>query len=385
MKHVGIICEFNPFHGGHQHLLRAVRGADTVVCLMSGNFTQRGEAALLPPTARAAMAVEAAADLVLELPFPFASASARYFATAGVRALGALGIDTLAFGSESADLAALQKLADAAPDGAYRDKMANGAQNMGDAAAYFAALGAEISSNDILGVEYLRAIKKEAPHLASFVLHREGAQYRETVLENGGYPSATALRLALAQGIDITPQLPRVVQEVFSAARAMYGVAKTAALGAPMLALLRAYGVKKELFEGIAECSGGLWQRLVKAAQVASDYESLCQAAATKRYTDGRIRRALLYMLSGVRQSDLDAHPVYLRLLAANARGREFLNETARRRIIPVVTKQADIAGLGGSAARQRELAQVSDGLYALCCEGNLSPHALQTAKPYLI
>ena len=107
MKHVGIICEYNPFHGGHAHLLSAVRKAQTVICLMSGNFTQRGEAAVLPPRSRAAMAMAAGADLVLELPFPFAAGSARYFATAGVRALQALGVDTLAFGSESGDLGAL--------------------------------------------------------------------------------------------------------------------------------------------------------------------------------------------------------------------------------------------------------------------------------------
>ena len=101
MKHVGIICEYNPFHGGHAHLLRSVREAQTVICLMSGNFTQRGEAAILPPRSRAAMALAAGADLVLELPFPYAAGSARYFASAGVRALQALGADTLAFGSEN--------------------------------------------------------------------------------------------------------------------------------------------------------------------------------------------------------------------------------------------------------------------------------------------
>ena len=106
------------------HLLHAVRGAQTVVCLMSGNFTQRGEAAVLPPVSRAAMAVQAGADLVLELPFPFAASSARYFATAGVRALGALGIDTLAFGSECADVEVLKQLAAAAPDGDYRKRVA---------------------------------------------------------------------------------------------------------------------------------------------------------------------------------------------------------------------------------------------------------------------
>lgn len=385
MKHVGIICEYNPFHGGHMHLLRAVRGADTVVCLMSGNFTQRGEAAVLPPLTRAAMAVAAGADLVLELPFPFASSSARYFATAGVRALGALGVDTIAFGSECADLMRLKELAAAAPDGDYRKKMPHGAQKTGDAAAYFAALGAEISSNDILGVEYLRAISREAPDMGAFVLQREGAAYREEELQQKGYPCAAALRAALGEGVDITSFLPPEVQGLYDTAQKTYGIAQTARLGTAMLALLRANGMRKEGLAEIAECSGGLLGRLVKAAHVATDYETLCRSAATKRYTDGRIRRVLLYLLAGVRQSDLVAHPTYLRLLAANARGRAFLNETARRRIVPVITKQADIAGLGAFAVRQRELAAISDGLYSICTGGSLSPHALQTAKPYLI
>ena len=162
MRHVGIICEYNPFHGGHLHLIKAVRGAQTVICLMSGNFTQRGEAALLPPVARAAMAVEAGADLVLELPFPFAASSARYFATAGVRALFALGADTLAFGSECGDLARLQALAEKAPEGNCREGETLLTQSTGDAAAYFEALGEAVSSNDILGIEYLRAMLREA-------------------------------------------------------------------------------------------------------------------------------------------------------------------------------------------------------------------------------
>ena len=385
MRHVGIICEYNPFHGGHLHLIKAVRGAQTVICLMSGNFTQRGEAALLPPVARAAMAVEAGADLVLELPFPFAASSARYFATAGVRALFALGADTLAFGSECGDLARLQALAEKAPEGNCREGETLLTQSTGDAAAYFEALGEAVSSNDILGIEYLRAMLREAPGMEAFTLQREGAEYRQTVLEKQGFPSATALRLALARGEDITPLLPEASQAAYAAAKAAYGTAKTERLGSAMLAILRARGAKTEAFADIAECGGGLAGRLIKAAESATDYETLCRAAATKRYTDGRIRRALLYMLAGVTREDLDAHPVYLRLLAANARGREFLNETARRRIIPVVTKQADIAGLGQFAARQRELAAISDGLYALCTEAKITPHALQTAKPYLI
>ena len=128
-----------------------------------------------------------------------------------------------------------------------------------------------------------------------------------------------------------------------------------------------------------------LYRRLQKAAWGTGDYAALCGAAATKRYTDGRIRRALLYLLAGVKKEDLAAHPIYVRLLAANARGREFLAETMKRRTVHVVTKQADIAGLGTCAARQRELSLRADGLFALCFANTVTPHALQTAKPYLL
>ena len=383
MKHVGIICEYNPFHTGHARLLKAVRGANTVVCLMSGNFTQRGEAAILPPVSRAAMALACGADLVLQMPFPFSASSARYFATAGVRALGGLGIDTLAFGSECGDIEVLSVLAARAPEGVYRKKAPHVMQNTGDAAAYFAALGENVSSNDILAVEYLRAMTREAPYMVPFAVSRKGAEYRQTVLRNEEHPSATALREALRAGESVEAYIPLEAQEIFREAAERYGIADTARLGSALLAVLRANGTGNP--DEIAECGGGLYRRLQKAAWSAGDYAALCKAAATKRYTDGRIRRALLYLLAGVKKEDIAAHPVYLRLLAANARGREFLNETMKRRTVHVVTKQADIAGIGVSAARQRELSLRADGLYALCFADTVTPHALQTAKPYLL
>ncbi len=380
MKHVGIICEYNPFHTGHTHLINSLTGADTVICVMSGNFTQRGEAAILPPHTRAAMAIAGGADLVLELPFPFAASSARYFATAGVRALGGLGVDTLAFGSESGDLGALQELAARAPEGAYR----SGDKSQGDAAAYFDALGGDLSSNDILAVEYLRAIKREAPFVTPFTVCRKGAEYRETVLKKGEHPSATALRREMAAGGDVLPHIPLKAREIFEEGVAQYGTADISRLGTAMLALLRGNGAQNAGFSRVAECGGGLLSRLAKCAFEANDYLTLCALAATKRYTNGRIRRALLYLLSGVTREDLVAHPAYLSLLAANKKGREFLAATARQRTVPVVTKQSEIATLRSAAARQRELSRVADGLYSLCFEKPLAPHTLQTKSPLL-
>ncbi len=380
MKHVGIICEYNPFHTGHAHLIKSLTGADAVICVMSGNFTQRGEAAILPPHTRAAMAIAGGADLVLELPFPFAASSARYFATAGVRALGGLGVDTLAFGSESGELERLLGFAARAPEGAYR----SGDKSQGDAAAYFDALGGELSSNDILAVEYLRAIKREAPFIAPFTVCRKGAEYRETVLKKGEHPSATALRREMAAGGDVLPHIPPETREIFEAGVARYGTADIARLGTAMLALLRGNSAKNELFLNVAECGGGLISRLIKCAFEANDYATLCATAATKRYTNGRVRRALLYLLAGVTREDLVAHPSYLLLLAANEKGRDFLAATARQRTVPVVTKQSEIAALRSAAARQRELSRVADGLYSLCFEKPLSPRDLQTRRPLL-
>lgn len=381
MRYVGIICEYNPLHTGHAHLLEAVKGDSVVVCVMSGNFTQRGEAAILPPATRAAMAVAAGADVVLELPFPFAAASASYFATAGVRALAGVGVDTLAFGSETGEAASLTALADRLPEGNYRE---GAPESRGDAAAYFDALGGQLASNDILAVEYLRAIKREAPFLSVLPVLRDGAKYGETVLKNGEFPSATALRGALLRGEDVSCFIPPRSYPFLQEALDTCGIAETRRLGTAMLAHLRCGATSCEDSALPAACGGGLLQRLKKVAWEATDYESLCRLAATKRYTDGRIRRALLSLLAGVNEADLKAHPAYLRLLAASRRGREFLSATAKRRTVPVVTKQSEIAALGSHAARQRTLSLIADGLYAVCLDGSLSPHALQTAKPYL-
>lgn len=391
MKNVGVICEYNPFHGGHAYLLERVRGAETVICLMSGEFTQRGEAAILPPVARAEMALRAGADLVLELPFPYCAGSARYFATAGVDALARLGADTLAFGSESADLSALLAAAEKTMEPEFLNKCANGAKNKGDAANYFEALGADKPlSNDILAIEYIRAAQVLATDLAFHPVLRVGAGYRDTALE-GAYPSATALRQKLTRGEDITGDLPESVRVCWQNAVQTYGVADTARLGASLLALLRAIEAKSALTGvknadlAIADCGGGLLERLVGAAIVATDYQSLCSEAATKKYTDGRIRRALLYLLAGVTYEDLSAPPAYLQLLGANERGRAFLSATRKTREIPAVTKPADIAALGEMAARQRALSAVAKGLYALCMLCPVSPADLSVIPPVML
>ncbi len=382
MQAIGIICEYNPLHAGHAYLLKRARErGECVICLLSGNFVQRGEAAVLPPHARAEMALAAGADLVLELPFPYACGSARYFATAGVRALAGVGCDALAFGSETADRDAIAAGAKRLNDTDFTADFDARTPETGDAAAHFAALGDTPAANDILALEYTRAILDEALPMEIYLVLREGASYHEAELGTG-YPSATALRQKLAEGADITPCLPPVIGDIWkNALSELGGTADTARLGTALLARLRAGGLP----EDIADCGGGLLSHLAKAAYRATNYEELCREAATKRYTNGRLRRVMLYLLSGVTRDDLLAPPAYLRVLGANERGREYLAKTRKTRTVPVVTKNAELDLADARVMRQHTLEDIAHALYALCLAQPTLPAALASKPPVML
>ncbi len=380
MRAVGIICEYNPLHRGHAyHIAQARERADVVICVMSGNFTQRGEAAILPPVSRAEMAIAAGADLVVELPFPYAAASATYFATAGVRIAQGLLCDALSFGCEHMDEQAIRETA-AQIARTERLQSARGEHTgTGSAAAYYAALEGKLLSNDILAVEYVRAIASLCPDMALLPVRRVGSHYTQTEIDSD-YPSATALREALARGEDVTAYLPPETKAIFEDAVARYGIADTARLGAVMLARLRVQSGDDTL----ADLGGGLLAHLENSASKATDYASLCRAAATKRYTNGRIRRALVYLLADVKQADLDAPPAYVRLLAANEKGRAYLAKTRKTRSLPVVTKPRDVKALGERALRAHTLAANADALWSIAAENPIAPTKLAVIPPFM-
>ena len=220
-------------------------------------------------------------------------------------------------------------------------------------------------------------------------IKRVGAGYHDKSTDTP-YPSATALREKLARGEDIADDMTAELRETWRRViNENIGFADTSRLGGAMLARLRAESEYATTggeirLSHVAECEGGLGAHLCRAAQQATDYKALCRAAATKKYTDARIRRALLYLLAGVTRDDLAAPPAYVRLLGANERGREFLAETRKTRTVPVVTKPAEVAALGESVARARALAAISDGLYALCLPDEVLPSALATIPPLM-
>ena len=388
----GVICEFNPFHGGHAYLLSRMRelvGTDgLVVCLMSGRFVQRGEAAMADPYLRAETALAGGADLVLELPFPWSAGSAEFFASGGVNILSRLGVNSLVFGSERGDISLLTTAAEAVASPAFRDIYADFCNSgMGTATAYTEALGricpVELpkgfpSSNELLGIAYLCALKQyegilghaPTPH----TVLRLGASYREDTLSLNEFPSATALRsvireassdpLALEAILDGT--MPRASLDILLDA---LRTEEAPLSNDPLLSFYHTlYRIKSpEDFKGCAEMGGGLANHICRLARETATPEEFFQGLRTKYYTDARLRRALLFGALGVTEQDLKATPAYTTLLAANERGCAFLKEWRKRskddpNSLLIVTKPAD-----APEGRQKELSGQADALFTLC------------------
>lgn len=371
MRTVGIICECNPFHGGHEYLFRQAReaGADCVVAVMSGSFVQRGEPAAADAHLRAHAVLLGGADLVLELPFPYSCAPAEFFAAAGVEILSSLGVNELWFGSECGDVALLERLAEISDSAEFLEAYAESASNnQGTAEAYLACLsrmsGEEISlsSNDLLGIAYLRAIRKKGAQMRAVTVKRRGSAYLETELGEG-FPSATALRKKWRkEGVGaILSHLPQAVRDVYQECGepADLAYAERLILGHFCLTPVA------EL-EQIAELSGGLGARLKKAAIESTTLEEMLGLAATKKYTNARIFRGIVFALTRITDHDLRTPPVYTRLLAASEAGCDFLKMNRKADGIAVVTRRTDLPATE-QAQRQDELEARASYLYGLC------------------
>jgi len=370
MARFAMICEYNPLHRGHAYALQRARelGADETVCIMSGNFVQRGEPAVAHKYTRAEAALAAGADLVVELPFPQALASAEFFASAGVAAADALASDLLLFGSESADIDLLKKAAASTLTPDFKQQYEQLCKtNIGSAAAFAKALEqacaqqAPLLSNDLLGLAYCKAILAGGYDIAPVCIRRTGAAYNDDALTDG-FPSATALRkLGREQGYaEMIKNLPDACAQVFTKAyqnSEMLG--DGTAFDAALLGILRT--LPAEQICQSALCGGGLGERIAQAARDAASLEQLYTLCAHKSLPDSHVRRAVLYAALGITEQDLRNTPAYLSVLAANARGRAILSELRRTCPVPLVTKPAD-----APVCRQRELAERADALYTL-------------------
>lgn len=350
----GVICEYDPFHLGHQWMLRQLRSRGQVVCVMSGHFTQRGEFSAVNKFARAEMAVRCGADLVLELPTPWAMATAETFASGGVALLHMAGCDHIAFGSECGDAAALQRAADTLllPDlqGDIRVALASGityAAARQQAVQTRLGSGAEVlrQPNDTLAVEYLKACRRQKVDITPTVIPRVGAGHHGGAA--AGIASAAHIRGLLRQGETeaalafMPPEAADILRRELAAGR----VTDMGCVERVILARLRRLEeTELAAYDGGGE---GLYHRLYDAVRCSATWESLLTAAKTRRYTAARIRRMVLAAWLGLEQPP-ETVP-YLRVLAASGTGRALLRKL-RDQGAPVLTRAADVAALGREA-----------------------------------
>ncbi len=389
MRTVGIICEYNPFHNGHLRQLRLARelaGEDcALICLMSGNYVQRGEAAVFSKRVRAEAAVRCGADLVLELPLTVALSSAEGFASGGVRILSALGCDFLCYGIESDDHNKIMTTAKANLDPAFdsllRAALESGCSYPAARQRALEALGAGeglSSPNDILAVEYCKALLRQNSPMRPLPIRRPNTYYADTL--DPAAPSASALRRLLAMPsplgegaeqseadeggcrssfgswnrIDVRSTTssvpvcalerlplkgkafePKVQLWKLAVPEALHGLYETAPIHCmeagerAMLAVLRT--LPDEAFAALPYGAEGLWSKLMKNCRSCASVQEIVAATKSKRYTHSRVQRMLLCAFLGLTGKNLESPSPYARILAFDARGSALLRTLKSR------------------------------------------------------
>ena len=355
MKFCAVICEYNPFHNGHLYQLNKIReesGCDKILCLMSGNFTQRGEAALFSKYERARHAVENGADVVLELPTAFAVAPAEIFAEGAISLIAAIpSVTTLAFGCESGTKEEFRAAAEATLSESNEFK-ALMKENMKDGTSYVKArtdavlaLKSDIDEalltnpNNILGLEYCRALLNRGSAISPLPIPRVGGGYADTSILSD-FSSATALRGALL--LEKPPKkalkrnLPRNVYEDIEDWKPcpFEPAVLTALLTAPA----------GEIAD-CTDCSEGLENRLQAMTRSNPEYHAMLKKTVSKRYTLSRLKRILCQNFLGLKLKDVReylASPLYLNVLAAEKKDGENILSALSDSSLPLLVRKSD-------------------------------------------
>lgn len=355
MQATGIIAEYNPFHNGHLYHIQETKRLtqQPVIVVMSGSFMQRGEPAVLSKWQRASCAVQGGADLVLELPCVFTLRSAEFFAKGAVQLLAATGcVNTLACGTEhpQSDFKAAASLACSAEAQArLRELLQNG---LSYAQAWEKILGANTafrSPNNILALEYTKALLQTSADIQPLYLQRTDEGYNSTTIGNS-IASASAIRRAMADGNESWQQ---AVPDYTHAALA------AGSYNAQLLWLLLKYRLRLLTPQQLAErceASEGLENLLSKAADCAS-LQSALAACSSKRYTASRIRRLLLQILLDKQKTVWQQQaPAYMRVLAFNNIGRQLLHRMKTSAQLPIINNLGKNALCNDSVAYRTQL-----------------------------
>ncbi|MBR2890686.1 MAG: nucleotidyltransferase family protein [Oscillospiraceae bacterium] len=369
MRITGVICEYNPLHRGHLkqlELIRAKGGNETgIVCLMSGNFVQRGMPAIIDKTKRAEGAVMCGADLVLELPVTAALSSAEGFAAEGIRLLSPF-CHRLCFGAETANEEVLLTLAKALLSPEFSEALRQALDlRLSFPAARQRALeamgldGAVLASpNNILAVEYCKAILAQGSCIEPWPIHRAG-DYHNTAADLDN-PSATAVRRLMVEGKEWAQFVPKEAADCFR------GASLHTLKAGERAVLARLRTMRDEEFEALPFGSEGLWRKLMHAARQEASLDAVAEAVKSKRYTRTRIDRMILCAFLGLTAAELDSPAPWARVLAFNDRGRE---------ILKLARESADLPNLGEKRGHPYQaIEDRCDALYGLFAENTPEP-----------
>jgi len=362
MKIVGLITEYNPFHAGHLYHMQQAReltGADYCVVLMSGSFVQRGEPAIFDKYLRTKTALLAGADLVLEIPTAFSTASAHEFAAYGVALLSAIGVDAVVFGSECGQIEILKQAAYALnhESAEFQERLRKGLKaGLTYPQARAKALEMEdtwasvlTSPNNILGIEYLRAAEDLHSPMEFYTISRKGSGYHEDTLADANFPSASAIRGIIRNSLSkdkdlldiLASHLPAVTHPAYTGAVPVFVDDFSELLNAAVLQLQATFS--------IADLSPELAARLAKPPYFPLSFEERIQALKTRQLTYTRVSRALLHLVLGMREEDIsrwkeEGYALYARILGFRRQSSPLLSCLHKKSSIPLITKMADAA-----------------------------------------
>ena len=371
----GIVCEYNPFHKGHLYQLEKTKqsGADAIVCVMSGNYVQRGECAFVDKWTRAKTAVLCGADVVIDLPVPWAVSSAENFARGSVALLKQFGIDVLSFGSECASkeklLLAAESVKNKRVAELIKKYMSEGSNYP---SALFKSVGescgidvAEIisSPNSTLAVEYIKQLA-ENDYIDFLPIKRKGADH-DSQCHEAEYLSASKIRRDIVDGSLNLDSLPEasysgIIEELKNNT-------------APCLLLNNERGIlsclrelKLNELQFFISDENGLAKRIYDGVRSACSLAELYESVKVKNYTLSRIRREILSAYLKIPVYEALEEPPYMRILAASEKGISLLTKAKKNSAIPIVTRHSEMQNLSPKAKTVYDLQCSSTDKFAL-------------------
>ena len=344
MKSVGLITEYNPFHNGHLYHARQSKklsNADVTIALMSGQFVMRGEPAIFNKFIRAEMALEGV-DLVVELPIIGSLSSSDYFAKYGILLADYLGIDTISFGSESANIEALTKIAQDIQqfetNPKYRSQINSGKSYPRVLSDHFNQHHILQTPNNILGLSYLKAIHNFAPNINAMTIERLGTYHHQSSIDHQTLASGSAIRHALNSNDALWKQVvPNHMWHLYEQPQ----MTKEALFPYIQYALITQ---SSEDLAQIYTINEGLEHRLQSLITKAHNLDSFITLVKTKRYTYTHIQRALMNIVLNIRQQDVPTNIKAARILGMTNKGQQYLKylkaQFPERNYITNITKK---------------------------------------------